>query len=50
MQQMSIIKNLRARSTYIHIPKWIDKGKRIIIQREKTASNSEQGKGKHESA
>ncbi|MDO9098318.1 MAG: AbrB/MazE/SpoVT family DNA-binding domain-containing protein [Candidatus Methanoperedens sp.] len=65
MQQMSIIKNLKARSTYIHIPKWIDnelelkKGEevwirlednRIIIQREKPASNSEQGKGKHESA
>lgn len=65
MQQMSIIKNLKARSTYIHIPKWIDnelglkkgeevwirlEGKRIIIQREKTAPNSEQGKGKHESA
>jgi antitoxin component of MazEF toxin-antitoxin module len=61
---MSIIKNLTARSTYIHIPKWIDnelglnkgeeiwirlEGKSIIIQREKPAQNSEHGKGKHES-
>ncbi len=65
MQQVSIIKNLKARSTYIHIPNWIDnelglvkgekilirlEGKRIIIQREKPEPNSEQGKGKHESA
>jgi len=56
MQQMSIIKNPKARSTYIHIPKWIDnelglkkgeevwiklEGKKIIIQREKPAPNSE---------
>lgn len=60
MQQMSIIKNLKARSTYIHIPNWIDnelglkKGEKVwiklegksIIQREKPAPNSEQGKGK----
>ncbi|WAM22475.1 MAG: hypothetical protein OI717_00675 (plasmid) [Candidatus Methanoperedens sp.] len=65
MQQMSIIKNLKARSTYIHIPNWIDnelglkkgeevwirlEGKSIIIQREKPAPNSEQGGGKHENA
>ncbi|MDO8726474.1 MAG: hypothetical protein Q7J35_10440 [Candidatus Methanoperedens sp.] len=65
MQQMSITKNLTARSTYIHIPKWIDnelglkKGekvwikleeKSIIIQREKPPTNSEQGGGKHENA
>lgn len=65
MQLMSIIKNLKARSTYIHIPNWIVnelglkkgekvwiklEGKRIIIQKEKPAPNSEQGKGKHESA
>jgi len=65
MQQVSIIKNLKARSTYMHIPTWIDnelglkkgekvwvrlEGKRIIIQREKPEPNSEQGKGKHENA
>jgi antitoxin component of MazEF toxin-antitoxin module len=65
MQQMSIIKNLKAISTYIHIPTWVDnelglkkgekvwirlEGKRIIIQREKPDPNSEQGKGKHENA
>jgi len=65
MQQMSIIKNLKARSTYIHIPAWVDnelglkkgekvwirlEGKRVIIQREKPEPNSEQGKGKHESS
>ena len=58
MQQMSIIKNPKARSTYIHIPKWIDnelgfkkgedvwirlEGKRIIIQREKPAPHSGHG-------
>jgi len=58
MQQMSIIKNLKARSTYIHIPNcignelglkkgedvWIRlEGKRIIIQREKPALHSGQG-------
>ncbi|MDO8725026.1 MAG: hypothetical protein Q7J35_03035 [Candidatus Methanoperedens sp.] len=57
---MSIIKNLNARSTYIHIPNWIDnelglkkgedvwiklEGKSIIIQREKPSPNSEKGKG-----
>jgi len=62
---VSIIKNLKARSTYMHIPTWIDnelglkkgekvwvrlEGKRIIIQREKPEPNSEQGKGKHENA
>jgi antitoxin component of MazEF toxin-antitoxin module len=55
---MSIIKNSKARSTCIHIPKWIDnelglkkgeevwvrlEGKRIIIQREKTEPHSRQG-------
>jgi len=64
MQQMSIIKNPKARSTYIHIPKWIDnelglkkgekvwiklEGKRIIIQREKPAHNLEIGGKTHES-
>jgi antitoxin component of MazEF toxin-antitoxin module len=59
MQQMSIIKNPKARSTYIHIPKWIDnelglnkgeevwirlEGRRIIIQREKPASKLWEGK------
>jgi antitoxin component of MazEF toxin-antitoxin module len=58
MQQMSIIKNPKARSTYIHIPNWIDnelglkkgedvwvrlEGKRIIIQREKPAPHSGHG-------
>jgi hypothetical protein len=65
MQQMSVIKNPKAKATYIHIPKWIDNelgfvkgekvwmkldGKRIIIQREKPAPNSEQGEEKHEDA
>jgi antitoxin component of MazEF toxin-antitoxin module len=62
---MSIQKNLKVKATYIHIPKWIDNelelkkgekvwmkldGKRIIIQREKPAPNSEQGERKHEGA
>ena len=65
MQQMSVIKNLKAGSTYIHVPNWIDnelglkkgekvwirlEGKRIIIQRERPEPNAEQGKGKHENA
>jgi len=64
MQQMSIIKNPKAKATYIHFPKWIDNelgltkgekvwikldGKKIIIQREKPAPNSGHGKDKHES-
>ena len=55
---MSIIKNPKARSTYIHIPNWIDnelrlkkgeevwirlEGKSIIIQREKPAPHSGHG-------
>jgi len=42
MQQMSIIKNLKARSTYIHIPSWIDnelglkKGEKVWIKLEGT--------------
>ena len=65
MQQMSIIKNLKARSTYIHIPKWINNeleltkgekvwvkldGKKIILQREKPAQNLELEEVKHENA
>jgi antitoxin component of MazEF toxin-antitoxin module len=61
MQQMSIIKNPKARSTYIHIPKWIDnelglnksedvwirlEGRRIIIQKDKPAPKL--GEGKYE--
>ena len=60
MQQMRIQKNLKANSTYLHIPHWITnelgliKGekvwmkletKRIIIQREKPEICSEQGDG-----
>ena len=55
---MSIIKNPKVRSTYIHIPNWIDnelglkkgeevwirlEGKSIIIQREKPAPHSGHG-------
>jgi antitoxin component of MazEF toxin-antitoxin module len=58
MQQMSIIKNPKARSTCIHIPNWIDnelglkkgedvwirlEGKKIIIQREKPALHTGHG-------
>jgi antitoxin component of MazEF toxin-antitoxin module len=60
---MRIQKNLKANSTYIHIPHWIAnelglikgekvwmklEGKRIIIQREKPEIGSEQGEAKHE--
>ena len=56
---MSIIKNPKARSTYIHIPKWIDnelglnkgeevwirlEGRRIIIQKEKPTPKLWEGK------
>ncbi len=46
MQQVSIIKNLKARSTYIHIPNWIDnelelkKGEKIWIRLEGKKSSS----------
>ena len=58
MQQMSIQKNQKTNSTYIHIPHWITnelglikgekvwmklESKRIIIQREKPDIGSEQG-------
>ena len=58
MQQMSIQKNLKTNSTYIHIPHWIAnelglikgekfwmklESKRIIVQREKPEIGSEQG-------
>jgi len=63
MQQMRIQKNLKTNSTYIHIPLWIAnelglikgekvwmklENKRIIIQREKLETGSEQGEEKHE--
>lgn len=63
MQQMRIQKNLKANSTYIHIPHWIAnelglikgekvwmklENKRIIIQRDKPEIGSEQGEEKHE--
>jgi antitoxin component of MazEF toxin-antitoxin module len=60
---MRIQKNLKTNSTYIHIPHWIAnelglikgekvwmklENKRIIIQREKLETGSEQGEEKHE--
>ncbi len=63
MQQMRIQKNLKANSTYIHIPHWIAnelglikgekvwmklENKRIIIQRENPEIGSEQAEAKHE--
>ncbi|MBE0428229.1 MAG: hypothetical protein IBX72_16535 [Nitrospirae bacterium] len=63
MQQMSIQKNLKGNSTYIHIPHWIInelglvkgekfwmrlENERIIIQREKPVIDSEQGEEKRE--
>ncbi len=63
MQQIKIHKNLKAGSTYIYIPNWVDnalglikgeklwlklEGKRVIFQREKPEVNSDPGERKHE--